>query len=35
MFLEVFGVQYDRALMYSDWWQQEYKNIDNENVKGE
>lgn len=33
MFLEVFGVQYDRALMYSDWWQQEYKNIDNEMQK--
>lgn len=29
MFLETFGISYATALAYPDWWQQEYKNIDN------
>lgn len=30
MFLETFGISYATALAHPDWWQQEYKNIDNE-----
>ena len=33
MFLETFGVSYAIALAHPDWWQQEYKNIDNEMQK--
>ena len=29
MFLETFGISYATALAHPDWWQQEYKNIDN------
>ena len=28
MFLETFGISYATALAHPDWWQQEYKNID-------
>lgn len=28
MFLETFGISYATALTHPDWWQQEYKNID-------
>lgn len=28
MFLETFGISYATALAHVDWWQQEYKNID-------
>ena len=27
MFLETFGISYATALAHPDWWQQEYKNI--------
>ena len=27
MFLETFGISYATALVHPDWWQQEYKNI--------
>lgn len=33
MFLETFGISYATALAHPDWWQQEYKNIDNEMQK--
>ena len=35
MFLETFGISYATALAHPDWWQQEYKNINDKNTQKE